>query len=68
MVIIFLCIQNIAGAEFITTNTYQASIEGFKKYLNLNYEQSFELIKKSVKVCRQAIEEENSGEYQHLNM
>lgn len=58
--------KNLAGAEFLTTNTYQASIEGFKKYLNLNYEQSFELIKKSVTICRQAISEENSGEYQHL--
>ncbi|VVC33171.1 Hypothetical protein CINCED_3A014970 [Cinara cedri] len=50
-----------AGVDFLTTNTYQASIEGFQKYLNLNYEQSFELIKKSVSICRQAISEENCG-------
>lgn len=51
----------VAGAEFLTTNTYQASIEGFQKYLDLNYEQSVELIKKSVQICRQAIAEENLG-------
>lgn len=56
----------LAGVEFLTTNTYQASIEGFKKYLNLNYEQSFELIKKSVKICRRAIQEESSGEFLSL--
>ncbi|XP_026818358.1 uncharacterized protein LOC113557190 [Rhopalosiphum maidis] len=50
-----------AGAEFLTTNTYQASIEGFRKYLNLNFDQSFELIKKSVAICRRAIMEESSG-------
>jgi len=58
--------MNSAGVEFLTTNTYQASIEGFQKYLNLNYEQSFQLIKKSVTICRQAILEESSGEYQHI--
>lgn len=53
----------IAGVDFLTTNTYQASIEGFQKYLKLNYEESFELIKKSVAICRRAIKEENTGEY-----
>ncbi|KAF0759524.1 homocysteine S-methyltransferase 1-like [Aphis craccivora] len=48
-----------AGVDFLTTVTYQASIEGFQKYLNLDYDQSFELIKKSVMVCQQAITEEN---------
>ncbi|XP_025194231.1 homocysteine S-methyltransferase YbgG-like isoform X2 [Melanaphis sacchari] len=48
-----------AGADFLTTITYQASIEGFQKYLNLDYDQSFELIKKSVMICRRAIIEEN---------
>jgi len=50
-----------AGAEFLTTNTYQANIGGFNKYLDLNHEQSFELIKKSVTICRRAIMEENCG-------
>jgi len=49
-----------AGVEFLTTNTYQASIVGFKKYLDLSCEQSFELIKKSVTICRRAITESNS--------
>lgn len=53
----------IAGVDFLTTNTYQASIEGFQKYLKLNYEDSFELIKKSVAICRRAIAEENTSEY-----
>lgn len=52
----------LAGIDFLSTNTYQASITGFQKHLNLNYEQSFELIKKSVKICQQAITEINSGE------
>jgi len=49
-----------AGAEFLTTNTYQASIEGFQKYLDLNFDQSFQLIKKSVTICQRAIIEESS--------
>jgi len=53
----------LAGVDFLTTVTYQASIEGFQKYLNLDYDQSFELIKKSVMVCQQAITEENVGTY-----
>jgi len=53
----------IAGVDFLTTVTYQASIGGFQKYLDLDYDQSFELIKKSVIICRQAITEENVGKY-----
>ncbi|KAE9522925.1 hypothetical protein AGLY_016684 [Aphis glycines] len=49
----------VTGADFLTTVTYQVSIGGFQKYLNLDYDQSYELIKKSVMVCRQAITEEN---------
>lgn len=60
-------IHCVAGAEFLTTNTYQASIEGFQKYLDLSYEQSIELIKKSVQICRQAIAEENLGKHYVLN-
>lgn len=52
-----------AGADFLTTNTYQASIGGFQKYLDLNYDQSFELIKKSVMICRRAITEANNAIY-----
>lgn len=37
-----------AGAQIIKTNTYQASVGGFSKYLSLNHEQSIELMKKTV--------------------
>ena len=43
-----------AGAEIILTNTYQASIEGYKEYLKLNDEESFELIKSTVKLAHVA--------------
>jgi len=54
-------VPHTAGAEFLTTNTYQANIGSFNRYLDLSYEQSFELIKKSVAICRRAIMEENCG-------
>lgn len=66
--LLYACLYYIAGVDFLTTDTYQASIEGFQKYLKLNYEQSYELIKKSVTICRQAIIEENAGEYKHLRV
>ena len=37
-----------AGAEIILTNTYQASVEGYQKYLNLSREESLQLIKTTV--------------------
>lgn len=40
-----------AGAEIILTNTYQASIQGYKEYLKLNDEESYELIKSTVKLA-----------------
>lgn len=43
-----------AGAEAIITNTYQASIEGYNKYLNFNDEQSVKLIKDTVKLAHAA--------------
>uniref|UniRef100_A0A1B6KMJ4 Hcy-binding domain-containing protein n=1 Tax=Graphocephala atropunctata TaxID=36148 RepID=A0A1B6KMJ4_9HEMI len=44
-----------AGADILITNTYQASIEGFKDYLNLDKEESIELIKESVEFVKKAI-------------
>lgn len=38
------------------TNTYQASVEGFVKYLGLTEEESYELIKKSVEYTKIACE------------
>lgn len=43
-----------AGAEAILTNTYQASVEGYNKYLNFNDEQSIALIKDTVKLAHVA--------------
>ncbi len=40
-----------SGAEIILTNTYQASSEGYEEYLNLNYDESYELIKSTVKLA-----------------
>lgn len=42
------------GADIILTNTYQASVEGFMKHLNLTREESIEVIKKSVRLAKQA--------------
>ncbi|KAK5646297.1 hypothetical protein RI129_004761 [Pyrocoelia pectoralis] len=41
-----------AGADIIMTNTYQASISGFEKYLNLSKEDSYDLIKKAVNYAK----------------
>lgn len=40
-----------SGAEIILTNTYQASIEGYQEYLNLDRTESCELIKSTVKLA-----------------
>lgn len=44
-----------AGANIIETNSYQASIPGFMKYLNISEKESYELIKKSVYLVKEAI-------------
>ncbi|XP_065221792.1 uncharacterized protein LOC135846555 isoform X2 [Planococcus citri] len=49
-----------SGVDILITNTYQASIQGFKKYLNLDETQSFELIKQAVQNCHDAIAIEKS--------
>ncbi|XP_045201371.2 uncharacterized protein LOC123554973 isoform X2 [Mercenaria mercenaria] len=46
-----------AGAEIILTVSYQASIEGFMKHLNITEEEACGLIKKSVYIARQACKE-----------
>jgi homocysteine S-methyltransferase len=51
-----------AGAEIILTNTYQASVEGYQQYLNLDYEQSIDLIKSTVKLAHVA-----RDKYMNLN-
>lgn len=44
-----------AGAEIIQTNTYQASIEGFVKYLGINKNESLKLIYKAVDLAEEAV-------------
>lgn len=46
----------IGGANIILTNTYQASVEGFKTYLQLDEAQSIDLIKKTVRLAHDARE------------
>ncbi|KAG7204948.1 hypothetical protein KM043_005336 [Ampulex compressa] len=44
-----------AGADIILTNTYQASINGFAKHLNLSREDTLNLFCKSVEYAKEAI-------------
>ena len=53
-----------AGCDIIETNTYQASIAGFVKYLNISEEESIQLIKNAVQLTKKAIniyKEETKG-------
>lgn len=43
-----------SGAEIILTNTYQASVEGYTAHLNLDREQSIDLIKSTVQLAHVA--------------
>uniref|UniRef100_A0A182VXE2 Protein kinase domain-containing protein n=1 Tax=Anopheles minimus TaxID=112268 RepID=A0A182VXE2_9DIPT len=43
-----------AGADCILTNTYQASIEGYMDFLDLNEDESVQLMKASVELARRA--------------
>lgn len=45
------------------TNTYQASVDGFKSYLNLDKDESIELIKESVSYIKKAIALEFGDEF-----
>lgn len=45
-----------AGAEIIQTNTYQASIDGFVKYLGKTQVESLDLITKAVDLAEEAVE------------
>lgn len=54
----FFHLRLSAGSNIIETCTYQASIPGFMKYLNLNLEESIQLIQEAVTLARQAIKEE----------
>lgn len=45
-----------AGSDIIETNSYQATIDGFVKYLKVSKEESIKLIRKSVECAKQAVE------------
>ncbi|OAD52390.1 Homocysteine S-methyltransferase [Eufriesea mexicana] len=44
-----------AGSDIILTNTYQASIDGFTKYMNIKEEESLNLFSKAVDYAKEAI-------------
>lgn len=44
----------LAGSQAISTNTYQASIDGFSKHLGLNETESLELIRSAVNLAKEA--------------
>lgn len=44
-----------AGADIIQTNTYQATIAGFVRYLNITEAESLEIIRKAVDYARDAV-------------
>ncbi|XP_062600672.1 homocysteine S-methyltransferase YbgG-like, partial [Saccostrea cucullata] len=46
-----------AGADTVITVTYQATVEGLKKYLGITTEKAVELIKSGVKLAREACQE-----------
>lgn len=46
----------LAGAEVIITNSYQASVNGFMEYLNLDKASSYSLIKESVRIAKRAVD------------
>lgn len=53
----YLCVA--AGADIVMTNTYQASVDGFQKYFELDACESYRLIKDAVHFVRRAIALEN---------
>lgn len=44
-----------AGADIILTNTYQASVDGFSKYMNMSEEESLNLFCKAVDYAKEAV-------------
>ena len=44
----------LAGADVVETNTYQASVEGFKTHLNVTDGEAYDLIKEAVHLAKEA--------------
>ncbi|KAK0183356.1 hypothetical protein PV327_001406 [Microctonus hyperodae] len=60
-----------AGSDIIETNTYQASVDGFCKYLGITESDSLDLIKKAVELAEQAVKiykEEIANDDEALNV
>ena len=55
-----------ASANIITTGSYQSAVEGYKTYLNMDKDESLEVIRNSVRLARQGIEmaQRQTGNYQ----
>jgi Homocysteine/selenocysteine methylase (S-methylmethionine-dependent) len=51
---LIVTVHILAGADVLQTNTYQASIGGFIKYLGLSTEESYQLIKTGVNLAKSA--------------
>ena len=47
----------IAGADIIETSTYQATLEGFNKHLDLDYGKGEELMFEAVVLAKKALDE-----------
>lgn len=46
-----------AGADIIETNTYQASVPGLTKYLNINERESLDLLATAVNLAKKAVDD-----------
>lgn len=53
---LYLPISPIDGADLVLTNTYQTSVEGYMEYLELDEQESVELIKNTVRLAHIAKE------------
>lgn len=51
---LIVIVHVLAGVDVLQTNTYQASIGGFVKYLGLSKEESYQLIKTGVNLAKSA--------------
>lgn len=45
---------SLDGAQIILSNTYQSSVEGFMKHLNLSKDDAIQLMRKSVQLAKEA--------------
>jgi len=50
-----------AGSQIVRTNSYQASIDGFVKYMDMTSEKAFDVIKGSAELVKEAIRLENAA-------